>query len=92
MWFELFCFYFFDIYRLHFAELFFNSVNDRVFDIEIENEIVEYRFDILDRAGGRDHALIKEYYDICVTDHTLRIKFLKDGNDPKVNGIEIYQI
>ncbi|MER2998976.1 malectin domain-containing carbohydrate-binding protein [Pontibacter populi] len=78
---------------LHFAELYWSSIGQRVFDVAIEGIKVLDNYDIIQKAGASATA-IKETFTVNVTDATLGINFsaLKsDGgvNRPKISAIEI---
>ncbi|MEO6932912.1 MAG: malectin domain-containing carbohydrate-binding protein, partial [Chitinophagaceae bacterium] len=77
---------------LHFAEVFFNAPNLRVFDVSMEGKRVLDDYDIWKKAGL--NTATTETVPIIVTDGTLNINFSAldaDGgiNNPKVSAIEI---
>jgi hypothetical protein len=49
------------IVRLHFAEIFFYGVGQRVFDVLINGVLVLDDYDIFERAGTRDRSVIEEF-------------------------------
>ena len=85
---------------LHFAEIYYGvtgglpegGVGDRIFDVSIENELLEDNMDIYAEVGGAT-PLIKNYV-IDVTDGVLSIYLSSleiDGgvNHPKISGIQV---
>lgn len=77
--------------KLHFNENFFDAVNARKFHINIEGVTRETEFDILQRAGGKNIALVMVYDNVVVSGgNGLQIKLLKGSvNNPCICGIEI---
>ncbi|MEO5995046.1 MAG: malectin domain-containing carbohydrate-binding protein, partial [Chitinophagaceae bacterium] len=77
---------------LHFAEVYFNAVNNRVFDVTIENTKALNNYDIFKKAGA--NTATTESASVNVTDGTLNIYFSSlaaDGgaNSPMISAIEI---
>jgi hypothetical protein len=72
--------------KLLFAEKYFNSANGRVFDIYIENQLVEDNFDIYAEAGI-NNALIKEYV-IPIADESIDIYFCGITDSPIFAGVQ----
>ena len=77
---------------LHFAEIYFGAVNNRVFDVSIEGAKVLDNFDIVRKVGS--FTATTESFPVNVTDGSLDIYFSSlavDGgnNNPKVSAIEI---
>ncbi|MDJ0784525.1 MAG: malectin domain-containing carbohydrate-binding protein [Desulfosarcinaceae bacterium] len=75
--------------NLHFAETYrrASALNERVFDIQIENQFVAQDFDIFAEAGG--NTALKQPYAVSVTDGELNIKFLHGARNPQINAIEV---
>ncbi|SNC77537.1 Por secretion system C-terminal sorting domain-containing protein [Hymenobacter gelipurpurascens] len=77
---------------LHFAELYWNSAGQRVFDVSAENTKVLTAYDIVAKAGGALTAKT-ETFTVNVTDGTLNLDFssLNTGgkDSPKVSAIEV---
>ena len=76
---------------LHFAEVFFSSANQRLFNVDIESgkgSLTNY--DIFTAAGGKNLAKTETFL-IEVTDGTLNINFnsITGKNKAKISGIEI---
>lgn len=75
--------------KLHFAEIFFNSSNSRVFNVNIENgKGTLSNYDIYAEVGQNTMA-VKQFPGISVTDGTLNIQFTSIKDNAKVSGIEI---
>ena len=77
---------------LHFAEIFFTRLNNRVFDVSIEGTKVLDNYDIFKKAGA--FTATTETFTVNVADGKLNIDFsalVSDGgiNRPKVSAIEI---
>ena len=77
---------------LHFAEIFFTRLNNRVFDVSIEGTKVLDNYDIFKKAGA--FTATSETFTVNVADGKLNIDFsalVSDGgiNRPKVSAIEI---
>jgi predicted alpha-1,2-mannosidase len=80
--------------RLHFAELFDNSADMRVENIEINGQMVLKDFDIFKVAGGLNKAVVKEFKDIAPDkDGNIVIHITAAPQSPdknaKISGLEI---
>jgi hypothetical protein len=75
--------------RLKFAEPYYNSLGNRVFDVKINGSIVLSNFDIIKQAGEKFKAIDYEF-DIPVTNGEVNIEFIKRIENPMINAIEIY--
>jgi hypothetical protein len=79
--------------RLHFAEIYgpTSQVGGRVFDVNIENDLVLDNLDIFAQAGANT-ALVKEIA-ATVNDSQLTIDFLHGAaNNPKISAIEVIPV
>ena len=74
--------------RLHFAELFFTSSNQRIFDVLIEGQTVISGLDIFSEVG-KDAALIRNINDIDIADGVLSLSFNAIQGNPKLSAIEV---
>ncbi|MEJ7830745.1 MAG: malectin domain-containing carbohydrate-binding protein, partial [Segetibacter sp.] len=77
---------------LHFAEIYYQGVGNRIFDVEIEGVTVLNNYDILKKAGF--NTAITESFIVNVADGTLDVDLsslvLNGGRDrPKLSAIEI---
>lgn len=82
--------------ELHFAELWFHAVNERVFDVMIEGQTVLNNLDVFRESGGEFRALIKRFT-IELRDERLNITFIRDwqqsGNEaPIINALRVSKI
>ena len=87
--------------RLHFAEIFFNSENERVFDVSIEGLDVLDNYDIFGTrmnafTPGHDASIVEEFFAVEVVDGFVSLNFESAGadgiNNGKVSAIEILSI
>ncbi|XAR59359.1 Non-specific serine/threonine protein kinase [Bertholletia excelsa] len=85
--------------RLHFCELEYDKANQRVFRIFINNRTAAERFDVFERAGGKDIAYYQDYYDVLSpTISTLWIQLGPDTagsslvTDAILNGLEVFKL
>jgi hypothetical protein len=78
---------------LHFAEIYFGSavasvgVNERVFDVTIEDNLVIDNLDIYDTVGAETALVIT--VPVSVTDGQLNIDFISEINQAKVSAIQL---
>ncbi len=75
--------------KLHFAELYFDAPNERIFDVVIEGKTVIENLDIYDEVGkyrAYDVAVLTD-----VKDGTLNISFTNKKNFGKVGAITVYK-
>ena len=75
--------------KLHFAEIYFDNLNQRVFDISLESNLVEADLDLVLATGAKAEALVLSYEDISVNDSELNIDMLASINNAKLSAIEI---
>ncbi len=75
--------------RLHFAEIFWKSINSRVNDIFIEEQRVIEGFDAFNEIGEKS-AIVKDF-NVTVTDGVLDLRFNPIVDRPSLAGIEIFQ-
>jgi Malectin domain len=73
---------------LYFAELEFPDVNQRQFDIYIENFLAVANYDVVDEAGGQNRATRFSYI-IEVNDGYLSILFKSKVDSAKISGIVV---
>lgn len=77
------------VVKLHFAEIYFTSSGQRVFDIYVEESLVVAGYDIFQQAGGRNAAVIATVIR-NITDGALNIRLSKITENPKISGIEVF--
>ncbi len=81
--------------RLHFAEIYFNQPNQRVFDVAIQGLPVLTNFDIVATAGGPNIAIVESFPATADRNGTITISFTNGSaniNWPKLSGLEIYTL
>lgn len=74
--------------NLQFAEIYWNKAGKRIFDVEIENNLVIEDLDIYAEAGGKGQILEKSFQ-VDITDGQLDLDFSTSVNNAKVSAIEI---
>jgi hypothetical protein len=82
--------------RLHFAEVGDLSPGQRVFDVAIQGKTVLENLDVVDQAGGKNRALVKEFQGVVASDQI--VIELTPGGQPKggsppplICGVEVVQ-
>lgn len=80
--------------RLHFAEIFHNDFNQRVFDLSLEGDLILDDFDIFAARknafiDGKDSALIVTEPQVTINDGVLNIDTLASVDNAKISAIEI---
>jgi hypothetical protein len=76
--------------RFDFAEIYWDSPGQRVFDVKINGTTVLSQFDILAAAGGKDRAVRREFTVKADAKGKIEIDFLSDVNFAKVSGIAVF--
>lgn len=78
--------------KLHFAETWKGAYGSglRVFDILIEDSLVESRLDIFAEVGA--NAALVRSYPVTVTDGQLSISFAHRIENPQINAIEVLSV
>ena len=78
--------------RLHFAEFYFTSAGQRVFNVAINGTTVLSNFDIIAAAGGPNQAVVEQFNAIANNDGEIVIALIAGAaNQPKIDGIEVQQ-
>ena len=75
--------------RLHFAEFYWTSVGQRVFNVSINGKQVLTNYDIIAAAGAADKANIQEFMTTPTSTNTIVIKYTTVTDNAKSSGIEI---
>ncbi len=75
--------------RLHFAEIFFDSVGQRVFDVDINGARVLDHFDIVVAAGGKDKAVVRTFVATADDSGQITIAYSNEVDNAKSSGVEI---
>lgn len=77
-------------FRLHFNELYWNSVGARVFDVKYNGQTVLDNYDILDAAGGKNKAIVVPVTGTANSSGVITLQFVTEFDNAMVNGIELY--
>ncbi len=72
---------------LHFAEIWYNAKNKRVFDVMLENTLALDNLDLY-ATVGHDAALLYTF-EVEVTDGVLDLNFSSTVDDPKLSALEV---
>jgi glucose/arabinose dehydrogenase len=80
--------------NLHYAEIYWDDFNKRVFDVSIEGELVSDDLDIFANSKnaffpGKNSALVQSVQDVLVSDGVLNINFDASINNASIAAIEI---
>jgi hypothetical protein len=74
--------------NLKFAEIYFTSAGQRVFNVALNGSTVLSNYDIVAQTGGQNIANDRQFT-VNVTNGQISIQFLQVVQDPKINAIEI---
>jgi hypothetical protein len=74
--------------KLHFAEVYWTAVGQRVFNVDAQGVRLLENYDIVADAGAANTPVVKTYT-VNVTDGTLTIAFTTLVDAAKVSGIEV---
>lgn len=77
---------------LYFAELFFDSPGQRVFDVYVENQLMTDNFDIITATSGRRAAAATMTYDVDVEHGAVSIRLVSNTEHAKISGIKVASI
>ncbi len=75
--------------RLHFAELYWTSSGQRIFNVAINGSPVLTNFDIYGAAGGENKAIVKEFTATADSSGTISIQLTTVKDNAKISGIEV---
>ncbi len=76
--------------RLHFAETYFTTANQRLFNVAVNGQPFLTNFDIFSAAGAADTAVIKSVSTQSDQYGQLVVQFLPgSANTPQVNGLDV---
>ncbi|MEO5914500.1 MAG: malectin domain-containing carbohydrate-binding protein [Luteolibacter sp.] len=78
--------------RLHFAEVYWGNVGQRVFNVLINGTTVLPNYDIVAAAGSINKAVVQEIPVTATPGGTITIQFVTLVDNAKINGIEILPI
>lgn len=74
--------------RLGFADTENDKTGQRIFDIKLQNKLLEKNFDIIQAAGAPNKVVVKEFHGVTINDK-LKIEFASKTKTPILNCIEI---
>jgi large repetitive protein len=78
--------------RLHFAEFYWSTAGQRVFNVAINGQMALPNFDIIATAGGPTKAVVEQFTVQADGTGSITLNFTPGSADqPKVSAIEIYQ-
>ena len=77
--------------RLDFAEIYWNSAGQRVFNVAINGTQVLSNFDIFAAAGGKDKAIAEQFTTTANSSGRIVIQFTSVKDNAKLSGLEILQ-
>jgi hypothetical protein len=75
--------------RLHFAETFWSSSGQRVFNVSLNGNRVLSNFDIVGATGAKDRAIVKAFTASADSSGQITVQFSSVVDYAKVSGIEI---
>ena len=75
--------------RLHFAEIYWTSSGQRLFNASINGQQVLTNFDIYATVGAANKAIVEQYTTTADANGQIAIQFISVKDNAKVNGIEI---
>ena len=78
--------------NLHFAELWFDGVGERVMDVYVEGELLKSDFDIVRDAGGANLTAVVLSCQRTVYDGALTVQLVSIVENAKINGIEVIRV
>jgi hypothetical protein len=76
--------------RLHFAEIYWSSAGQRVFNVKINGTQVLTNFDIIAAAGAKNRAVVRQFTATADSSGKIVLEFDSVVNYAKVSGIEIF--
>ncbi|MBV8808938.1 MAG: family 16 glycosylhydrolase [Acidobacteriaceae bacterium] len=77
--------------RLHFAEFYWTSTAQRIFNVSINGTSVLSNFDIIAAAGGANKAIVEQFTATADSSGQITIQFTTVKDDAKISGIEVQQ-
>jgi alpha-L-fucosidase 2 len=75
--------------RLHFAEIYWTSSGQRIFNVSINGQQVLTNFDIYATAGAANKAIVEQYTATADANGQIAIQFSTVKDNAKVSGIEV---
>ncbi len=75
--------------RLHFAEVYWTSAGQRVFNVSINGSAALTNFDIVSAAGGANRAVVKSFPVTADANGRVTVVFTTVKDNAKLSGIEL---
>ncbi len=75
--------------RLHFAETYWTSAGQRVFNVSLNGQQVLSNFDIFAAAGAANKAVVEQFTVTASSSGTITLQFTAVKDNAQINGIEI---
>jgi hypothetical protein len=75
--------------RLHFAEIYWTSSGQRLFDVNINGSAVLSSFDVFAAAGAANKAVVRDFTATATAASQIVVQFVGVRDNAKVSGIEI---
>ena len=75
--------------RLHFAEIYWNSAGQRVFNVSVNGTAALTNFDIFAAAGGANKALVKTFPVTADASGKVTVVFTSVKDNAKLSGLEL---
>ena len=75
--------------KLYYAERFWTTTGQRVFNVDVEGKRVSTNFDLYQFAPNANDALIVPVYHVAVADGSLTITFTPSVDYAAINAIEV---
>ena len=75
--------------RLHFAEIFWSSTGQRVFNVSVNNAAVLSNFDIVAAAGGANKAIVETFPATADSSGKITVTFTTVKDNAKLSGLEL---
>ncbi|UQN09754.1 NPCBM/NEW2 domain-containing protein (plasmid) [Deinococcus sp. QL22] len=77
------------VVKLHFADLFWTTPGNRIFDVSAEGVLRVSNLDIVAQSGGGKTALVVPLNNVQITDGKLTLNLKASVDFPAISGIEI---
>jgi outer membrane biosynthesis protein TonB len=75
---------------LHLAEIYLNKPDERIFGVQVQDTSPIQGIDIFKEVGAANTAYILNITGVPIIGGFMMINFIKDKENPKVNGIEVH--
>ncbi|HYP74520.1 MAG TPA: malectin domain-containing carbohydrate-binding protein, partial [Polyangiaceae bacterium] len=75
--------------RLHFAEIYHNAANKRLFNVSVNGAPALTSFDVYTAAGGANKAVVRDFVTTANSSGKIVVSFVSVTDSAKVSGIEV---